>query len=1090
MNKEVFSPENSTRDLDFSDANSTVLEPHPLNTKTSKGVEALKQNVVLTQDTFHAIHTNFQEIIRSIEENKFILIQQERELADNRQKIRGTRGQLSKLLDEHKKLESIHIGLKKKHGEDLTSIKKLEEEYGNLEELQIKIKKLENHIRVLVEKDRKHQEQNKKIQEENSKLALQLDQLLIQMDTVSRSNKKVIDSITLEKDQLSRSHYLQLEEIRTLKKSLSQESQKVVLYSEKIKNLHGLAQQKIDLLKQRYNGYVSQKMSEKETEFAQMEKKWESVQKELSNAKNVAAEQKSKLVLVANKAISLHQRVQSQQQDLQKVQSQLTYRESERKRFEIENSELIRSSRELKSQVSNLRDRFTRTRENYLAHGNSLVELFTELQRVWTEYPEGIYPGGLNLTPIESADEISKRFVEFRNVNLNVAAKAKERLAVLITDRQCLEDRIRNIEGAHNELESKYRQECERATRVEMDLKGALEEVENKSRNLGSSYEALQNDLSVKLRSLKSFEIMHSQVVREFEQFKGEKTAQELKTKKLVEDLCRDKKLLLDQIRQLSTDNKIAQQQAKVEIDELRGAQIRALEVVESEKSRLAKAMAGLQESHQVQIQELVSKQEELVVEHKERLRLVVESRNAIVEQMNRLKSEYEDRLKSLESARLITEAGLRSTISDLQGEKAELKQELRQQDAHYKERLELLTKQRLEVESEHAKILFTLEQEKASLAQEIEDLSITYQNQKQEQSDHLTEVQRQHSLAVSALKEQNVKLALDSDHRFHRQQDRIKTLNEEWTTKTSSLQGEVEQLTLDKTELQKEVKELQKQGELAMQSLETERAEREQDRNRSRQDAMAVSERHQEIVSQAEGTIAELRTEKSEVKSKLERVLERNRQRVGNLVRITKEQKRVNDELRSIMDQLRVEKTQETKQVETLRLELTAMKIELSSTSRALQKQIDQYNDLKLHVDSNQKHGSTVLKTREKQLNYYSRSINSEKSSLRDEIMLLVDELKTASTLNPLRNYLTITEREISKVEIDLSKIPLVASDRPRMEDILTQLIRQRDAIRDMIQESEGQYHKKIRKLLSVAHSEALSPIPPLPPEDRSLDS
>lgn len=128
---------------------------------------------------------------------------------------------------------------------------------------------------------------------------------------------------------------------------------------------------------------------------------------------------------------------------------------------------------------------------------------------------------------------------------------------------------------------------------------------------------------------------------------------------------------------------------------------------------------------------------------------------------------------------------------------------------------------------------------------------------------------------------------------------------------------------------------------------------------------------------------------------------------------------------------------------------------------------------------------GWTKIKSRENQLKAYSRSLDKEKQDLRKKVEEFVGEMKSSVALNPLKQYLHITEKEISKVEIDLGKLSYLSRERPQLEEILERLIRQRDSVKSMLEDLEGQMQRKLKNIHTIFDRSLLMPPPPLPPSD-----
>jgi chromosome segregation ATPase len=125
----------------------------------------------------------------------------------------------------------------------------------------------------------------------------------------------------------------------------------------------------------------------------------------------------------------------------------------------------------------------------------------------------------------------------------------------------------------------------------------------------------------------------------------------------------------------------------------------------------------------------------------------------------------------------------------------------------------------------------------------------------------------------------------------------------------------------------------------------------------------------------------------------------------------------------------------------------------------------------------------NAALQQREYQLRQYAASVSDEKSEVLRRAKHLADEIRAASTLAPLKDYLALTEFELSKVEMQLRKTPVISIERPRLEASFNQMIEQRDFLKGAIANSQAQLDRQAAQLMKIAKPEKLSPIPPMPP-------
>jgi len=122
-------------------------------------------------------------------------------------------------------------------------------------------------------------------------------------------------------------------------------------------------------------------------------------------------------------------------------------------------------------------------------------------------------------------------------------------------------------------------------------------------------------------------------------------------------------------------------------------------------------------------------------------------------------------------------------------------------------------------------------------------------------------------------------------------------------------------------------------------------------------------------------------------------------------------------------------------------------------------------------------------LELREDQLKNYNESLNFEKGQLMKSIQEFSDELALAGECNPIKDYLKATEFQLSRLEIQLKRTPALASERPALEEALSQLIEQRDFLKSILLNSEKQLLARSLKLSSLLRNGQLAKVPPLPP-------
>lgn len=119
----------------------------------------------------------------------------------------------------------------------------------------------------------------------------------------------------------------------------------------------------------------------------------------------------------------------------------------------------------------------------------------------------------------------------------------------------------------------------------------------------------------------------------------------------------------------------------------------------------------------------------------------------------------------------------------------------------------------------------------------------------------------------------------------------------------------------------------------------------------------------------------------------------------------------------------------------------------------------------------------------RAKALDQYSRDLDRDKKSLTTKVDKFIVELKGMSKISPLRDYLAITKKEITKIETFLNRLPAFSPERERYQEQLEHLVNQRETIAKLVEENEREISSKIQDLRTIANQDVLVPYPPLPP-------
>lgn len=132
----------------------------------------------------------------------------------------------------------------------------------------------------------------------------------------------------------------------------------------------------------------------------------------------------------------------------------------------------------------------------------------------------------------------------------------------------------------------------------------------------------------------------------------------------------------------------------------------------------------------------------------------------------------------------------------------------------------------------------------------------------------------------------------------------------------------------------------------------------------------------------------------------------------------------------------------------------------------------------------------SNAVAVREKQLKNYAISLANEKDALRAKFEAFVREVNALRHMNPLQDYLEVTEREISRIEKQLAKTPTISNDRPRLEKCFHDLVDQRDFLKQAVQKSSSELDRRLNTVAAsgfTSLSGSMTITPPLPPRFKS---
>jgi hypothetical protein len=134
--------------------------------------------------------------------------------------------------------------------------------------------------------------------------------------------------------------------------------------------------------------------------------------------------------------------------------------------------------------------------------------------------------------------------------------------------------------------------------------------------------------------------------------------------------------------------------------------------------------------------------------------------------------------------------------------------------------------------------------------------------------------------------------------------------------------------------------------------------------------------------------------------------------------------------------------------------------------------------------IESNVRRRDAELNKRELQLSTYAQSLNEAKRELDAGFAKLAADIESAQVLHPLRDYLKMTVREVTGLELRLKQTPTLSPEREALEAALTRYMEQREYLRAVIEASERELRQEAARIVERASEHDLSlAVPPPPP-------
>lgn len=163
----------------------------------------------------------------------------------------------------------------------------------------------------------------------------------------------------------------------------------------------------------------------------------------------------------------------------------------------------------------------------------------------------------------------------------------------------------------------------------------------------------------------------------------------------------------------------------------------------------------------------------------------------------------------------------------------------------------------------------------------------------------------------------------------------------------------------------------------------------------------------------------------------------------------------------------------------------LKALQLRVATTNRDLSSSLEEVRTQKQNQDAQK---TAELNKRELQLRSYAALLVSVKAELVKGCEKLAQEIQTAKTLHPLKDYLNFSQREISRIEPELVKFSYGSVERVPLENALKQFIEQRDWLKSLIAASERELRAQAEVVSQlVERNQVEVVVPPPPPRDKS---
>lgn len=226
--------------------------------------------------------------------------------------------------------------------------------------------------------------------------------------------------------------------------------------------------------------------------------------------------------------------------------------------------------------------------------------------------------------------------------------------------------------------------------------------------------------------------------------------------------------------------------------------------------------------------------------------------------------------------------------------------------------------------------------------------------------------------------------------------------------------------------------------------------------------------------LSQLEFEHLQLRVQSNQLKEKLDKLNEETNSLKDENYNLNIRLNQTNTDLQNLLISHKNELQEQEKILNS------GFEIQIQQLKVCQQKELSQANDLyqKQLLDSKDQFEKQLLDkdqasiTLFKKVDSYFNFLNKEKEKIHQLALQLSQEVRFATTVLPLKDYLHVTEKELEKVEIELRKSKGNTESHRQLEVMVESLVLQRNQLKELIENTTNKilsYHKKIDDLKNL---------------------